>query len=357
MQKKYTILVPRADRTGPTNVAVDIGKIAIRNGWNVRLLFMNNSEIRDDLVDFSEVRRIRLSDFWLCSGVVHTHGLRPDLVGLLFKLFKRCFIVSTLHGNFPHHLKYDYSPFILWVAWAIWSSVLYKYDHRVCISESMRRYYHRQFPTLHFDLVYNFRLHIETKTYEPDKLANIWIAKQHAIGKVLLIYVGSLNQRKNILALVKAVIKSENISLLVCGQGKMKDSLVREIVSSEGGSRVFLAGHVDNPDDYIKKSHALVLPSFSEGLPLVIIEACKFGVPSLLSNIAVHKELARIGVGEIFDHHNFNDFEQKVMTLYLNRSELDDEFRRILADKYFGAQRCFEKYEEIFKNMFIESVK
>lgn len=345
MHENYTLIVPRADRTGPTNVAVDIGKAAIKRGWRVRLLYLSGSPVREDLNGFAEVRRIKFSDLWRSRGVVHSHGLRPDLVAVLFRLFGGCVVLSTLHGHFPVHLRFDYNSHVLQATWWIWSRALRLLHHRVCISKSMMRFYQRQFPTIRFELAYNFRSPAAANSDTNAEIAR-WLSEQRQLARVVLIYVGSLNPRKNVRSLVGHVLKQPDLSLLVCGEGDELTSCA-ELVAQDHGKSVLLAGHVLNPESLIAKSDILILPSFAEGLPLVTVEAAHIGVPVLLSNLAVHRELVRLGLGEIFNHHDFHDLDAKARRLVRDRSPSSDAARREIWQSFFSPDRGFARYEDI----------
>lgn len=139
--RSYTLIVPRADRTGPTNVAVDIGSAAAAQGWRVTLLYLSGQPSRDDLDAIHEVRKFRFADVFRTRGVVHSHGLRPDLAAWLFTWNRRCVVASTLHGHFPGHLAFDYSPCKVKIAWWVW------FD-RACQIQASRLHFSNHGPPL-----------------------------------------------------------------------------------------------------------------------------------------------------------------------------------------------------------------
>ena len=346
MKGNYTIIVPRADRTGPSNVAVDIGHAAALSGWQVRLLYLSGSPTRDDVTEFSEVRKFRVSDLWRLSGIVHTHGLRPDCVGWLFSWSGRCKVASTLHGHFPQHLTFDYANWKVLLAWFAWSRALRRFALRVCISRTMCRHYRRTLPRMHFELAYNFRPSNNDDASHPSYEILRWLEQQRAHKRVVLTYVGSLTSRKNILPLVRYVAKSTEFSLVVCGQGPLADALVSEVRNSERGA-ILYAGQLLSPDSVVRMSDLLVLPSSAEGLPLVVLEAARLGVPSLLSNIAVHRELAATGLGLTFNHRSYVDFRAKALALSQTRSPESDEVRKAVWRNNFSPEIGFARYEHL----------
>ncbi len=344
----YTLIVPRVDRTGPTNVAVDIGSAAAAQGWNVTLLYLSGMPSRDDLGKFADVRRFRFIDVLRTRGIVHSHGLRPDLVAWLFTWNPRCLVASTLHGHFPGHLAFDYPRWKVKLAWWLWSAALSRFDHRVCISQTMVRHYRRQLPGLSLNLAYNFRGDALPVMETPREGVHSWVQRQRAAGRVVLLYAGSLSTRKNILALVHAILRLPDISLLMCGEGGERSRIEKLLDEQDTQSRLLLAGHVANLRAYLRMVDALVLPSHAEGLPLVVLEAASEGVPSLMSNVAVHRELARFGLGMTFDRHTFSDIRNRAFDLALGRSPFSDAQRIQLWKSKFSPEQGFARYEYLF---------
>ena len=348
MSKIYNIIIPRPDKTGLNNVAVDLGLCAVKNGWTVNLYYLSSSEIRDDLIGFNNVRKFKISDFWGINGVIHTHGLRPDLCGPFFKFFNKNLLISTLHGHFPDHIRFDYIPIVLGIAWHFWSLALKFYDHRVCISNTMFRFYRKRFPNLTLDVIHNFRVGLLDDHLFIDPNFSKWLEIQKSTNKIILIYIGALTVRKNISPLIDKILSSDQISLLICGDGPLYHDVNFKVSSSSRGNQIYIAGQVKNPSFYLAASDILVLPSHAEGLPLVVIEALNQGIPCLLSNIAVHRELVSLGAGDVFDRYKFSDLIFKAKNLSASRTKKLDADRINIWNKLFSPDIGFKKYLNLF---------
>lgn len=346
--RSYTLIVPRVDRTGPTNVAVDIGSAAATQGWQVTLLYLSGQPSRDDLGAFHEVRKFHLTDVFRTRGIVHSHGLRPDLVAWLFTWNPRCVVASTLHGHFPGHLAFDYSPCKVKLAWWVWSNALARFSHRICISQTMVRHYRRQLPGMTWDLAYNFRADGSPVTATPRPEVLEWVERQRSAGRIVLLFAGSLSARKNVFALVQAVLKLPHVALLICGEGGERARITELLLAQDDGGRCQLAGHVADLRPFLRMADALVLASHAEGLPLVVLEAASEGVPCLMSNVAVHRELARRGFGATFDRHTFSDLGSQASALARDRSNASDKRRVQLWSSAFAPQQGFAQYERLF---------
>lgn len=342
--RHYTLIVPRADRTGPTNVAVDLGNAAAKAGWKVDLLFLSGQVLRDDLEAFADVRQLKLADLTALGGVVHTHGLRPDLVGWLLSWNRKCTVVTTLHGHFPQHLTYDHAHWQVAIVWAIWRWSLRRFAARVCISHAMRRHYQRQLPGLTFDVAYNSRSQPAEVAPLPEPLQH-WLQGQRAAQRLVLAYVGALSARKNVGFLLQAVADTSHLCLVLCGRGPLEGQIAAMSKQPELNDRVLMLGQVSNASAVIAQSDMLVLASYAEGFPLVVLEAASVDRRSLLSNIAVHRELAVLGLGATFARGSTRDFARAATQL---ATRPHDGTTSALWKDRFSPQAGFSRYEEIF---------
>jgi L-malate glycosyltransferase len=352
--RHYTLLVPRLDRTGPCNVAVDVGEAAALAGWHVTLLYLSGSPLRDDLRGFAEVRRFRLADAFRLKGVVHTHCLRPDLFGALLTLNRRCVVLTTLHNYFLYDLSFDHARWKVRLAWCGWRWAISRMHHRVCISQAMCRYYGRLIPHKKFDLAYNFRPELKSNAEavrHPLPMeahsATVWMSNQRRQARLCLVYVGSLSLRKNLLGLLRALVRAPDLSLVLCGQGPLRNELERCVAALALDDRVFFAGQLQAPEHVLRQADALVLASFAEGLPLVVIEAARLGVPAILSNIAVHRELEALGLGLTFDRHGFSNFAA-IARHAASKTSAEHKLRlRAAWRRHFAPEVGFAQYAQL----------
>lgn len=117
-----------------------------------------------------------------------------------------------------------------------------------------------------------------------------------------LISIGRLSEQKGQLLLIEAAAKIAHeaapFELVLIGDGPMRAQLEQAIQRSGLNGTVRLAGWMDS--QAIRReliaSRALVMPSFAEGLPVVIMEAMALGRPVLSTAIAGIPELVRDGV-------------------------------------------------------------
>lgn len=112
-----------------------------------------------------------------------------------------------------------------------------------------------------------------------------------------LVCVGRLSEQKGQLLLIEALdrLKQAGIDCQVTlvGDGELRGAIETLIERYHLGDRVQITGWASSETvrDYLLKARALVLPSFAEGLPVVIMEAFALGRPVLSTYVAGIPEL------------------------------------------------------------------
>lgn len=114
-----------------------------------------------------------------------------------------------------------------------------------------------------------------------------------------LVCVGRLCEAKGQMLLVEAVerLRSQgvNLQLVLAGDGPMRAEIDQAIAAQALGDRIRITGWISS--DQVRRelcaARALVLPSFAEGLPVVIMEAMALRRPVLCTYVAGIPELVR----------------------------------------------------------------
>jgi glycosyltransferase involved in cell wall biosynthesis len=109
--------------------------------------------------------------------------------------------------------------------------------------------------------------------------------------------IGRLTAQKGQISLIdafaKMIDKGYDANLIFVGDGELRERIEQNIAAYEIQDRVTITGYV--PESEVRKllagSRALVLPSFAEGLPMVIMEAFAVGRPVISTYVAGIPEL------------------------------------------------------------------
>jgi glycosyltransferase involved in cell wall biosynthesis len=112
-----------------------------------------------------------------------------------------------------------------------------------------------------------------------------------------LVCIGRLAPAKGHLMLVeafsRAVKSGVDAKLVFCGDGELRGEIQNRVAADDLQGRVEITGWIDEAEvrRRLLSSRCLVLPSFAEGLPMVIMEAFALGRPVISSMIAGIPEL------------------------------------------------------------------
>jgi glycosyltransferase involved in cell wall biosynthesis len=111
---------------------------------------------------------------------------------------------------------------------------------------------------------------------------------------------GRLSPEKGFGILVDAaaeVVKVEPaLGFVLFGDGPLRESLARQIAACGLEGRFILAGFRSDLDRFLPHLDLMVLPSFSEGLPNVVLEALAAGVPVVATAVGGTPEVIDDGV-------------------------------------------------------------
>jgi glycosyltransferase involved in cell wall biosynthesis len=104
----------------------------------------------------------------------------------------------------------------------------------------------------------------------------------------VVLCLGSLTPEKDHATALSALAEIPDAWLLVVGEGPLRSPLER-LAEELAPGRVVFSGAIGDPARAYASADALVLPSVTEGMPAVLIEAAMCGVPAVASDVgAVH---------------------------------------------------------------------
>ena len=132
---------------------------------------------------------------------------------------------------------------------------------------------------------------VDLATFKPDSAVRNAMRTHLGVqsAEVLLLFVGRLTRDKGVLDLASAFrsVADQHSEVRLVVVGPDEESL-RPAMSSACGAhvnRVQFFEHTDRPQDFMAAADVLCLPSYREGIGVVIIEAAACGVPAVASRI------------------------------------------------------------------------
>lgn len=142
----------------------------------------------------------------------------------------------------------------------------------------------------------------------------------------IVLCVGRLSREKGVSFFFDALSLIEKRGLrvhgLIVGDGPLRATLEKQLDELGLGSRVTFTGHQEDVRPYYGSAAICVLPSLTEGLPLVLLEAMASGVPCIATEVGGTKEVISHGVdGLLVPPSSSRALASAIERLLTNRQE------------------------------------
>jgi colanic acid/amylovoran biosynthesis glycosyltransferase len=320
---------------GILKAAVALSKTLIRNpfgllrglkhtfklgGWDVKRLLYHAFYLAEAMLVGQWMRSQNIKH-------LHVHFATPAAsVGMLVKTVFGYSFSFTVHG--PDEF-YDAAGYNL-------PEKILAADFIFCISHYARSQVMKLSPVQAWPKFDVCRLGVDPQRFIP-------VPKTNQTETCNLLCVGRLTPAKGQAILLESVAQLQNqgisVTLTLVGMGPDEQSL-RQYAEHLGISRqVHFTGAVDQDHilDFYKAADIFVLPSFAEGLPVVLMEAMAMEIPCITTAITGIPELIRNGEDGLLvaasDSAGFNEAIIKLATDESLRHELGKAGRlRVLSD-------------------------
>lgn len=229
--------------------------------------------------------------------IVHFHALGPALFSWLPRLFSSAKVLVTCQGLDWQRAKWGKlaSQMIYWG-----ERMAVKFAHSiVVVSEDLKDYFWKNYQ-INTIYIPNGPAEYATSDSEFNYLKSLGLKP----GRYLL-FLGRLVPEKRPELLIEAFKATEESGWKLLLAGGSSDTteytaLLNNLAKSD--RRVLFAGEVQGNRlaEIVRGAGFFVLPSDLEGLPLVMLEAMREGIPVIASDIAPHRQLIGTDRGTLF---------------------------------------------------------
>ena len=242
--------------------------------------------------------------------IIHAHYIiPPGLIALLGSFITGKPYYVTVHGSDALILSSNIliRPFI--------KIILKKAEKVIVISEKLaEKILKLGIPQDKIMITYNM---VDTETFNPQIKSSF--KKEIGTKKPIILFVGNLVPQKGIEYLIKAkkYLKKDS-KLVIVGGGPLLKKL-KDITKKENIKDVLFTGPRTDINNIMAAADIIVLPSISEGFPIVLLEAMAMGKPVVATKVG--------GIPEIVD--------EKVGILVgpKNPRRLADAIEKLLSDE------------------------
>lgn len=190
-----------------------------------------------------------------------------------------------------------------------------------------------------------------SRAYSAEEKENI--RKKYSLPEKFLLYIGTLQPRKNIPIAIEA-LKDLNIALVLAGNRKAHnfDPEIDDAIKKNNlADKIIFPGWIDEEDKpaLLQMAACFVFPTLYEGFGIPVIEAMAAGTPVVCSGIPVLREISK-DAALFCDPENSQEFAENISKVLADenlQNSLLEKGKKIAQN--FNWQKTAEKTLEIYQ--------
>jgi glycosyltransferase involved in cell wall biosynthesis len=165
-----------------------------------------------------------------------------------------------------------------------------------------------------------------------------------------LVAIGRLSPEKGFDLLLRAFAQvresgAPHYQLLIAGEGPARATLEQTIGLLGLQECVLLPGYVAGADRLLAHAAGFVMSSFTEGMPLVLLEAMQWGVPVLATAVGAIPEILREGGGQLVAPRDLAALRQGLVSVLSSGAVAAPPGGVV---ERFGSARMAEEYQQAY---------
>ncbi len=171
-------------------------------------------------------------------------------------------------------------------------------------------------------------------------------------------YIGRLSEEKGALQFAQSlplILKDKERKVLIVGEGESGEKVRKIVADSNIANMVELPGWVENKKipSCLNKIEILVIPSFTEGLPNIVLEAMACGTLVLATPVGSIPELIKDEETGFVLPDNSPECIAKNVIRALNHPNLEELTKnaRVLIEDKFTYEKAVERYRNILDSL------
>jgi len=276
--------------------------------------------------------------------IIHTNSTKPGVVARFAAKLARCpLVVHTVHGIAYHRFESLGKRIFYYAIEAFFS--LFS-DHLVSVN--------------HFYLKYYPFIRYKTCIHNSVELNDISIALREDIRTLRLGYMARLDKQKDPLTLLKSVkygiehnyFSRDSLSVLIAGEGELSQGCRDYVADNKLDDVISFAGWVSDKQSFYNKIDVFCLPSIFEAFGLVFLEAARFNIPSISTDVeGIPEVVIDNETGLLVKPKDYKEMAKKIKR-YIEDAELvkiHGNNARERMQKYFSKQDMLNKYNAIYE--------
>lgn len=237
--------------------------------------------------------------------IIHSHDNMTSLLSLIYKKIfnKKIKIISHIHACNEWLIKYNLKKIID-------KMVRNKYDLNIFCGRNVRKFYLENASYLNKDktIILSNSVYLPQKNIKKKEIKNIY-------G-----YVGRLSEEKGIFDLIKEIKKNINLfknkKFYIIGSGPQEKEIKEYVKKHDMEKNFIFWGFKAEVECFYENMDVLMIPSHTEALPMVLLEAMAHGVIVLSMDVgSIGEVIINQKNGFLIKKGNYKEFIERLLML------------------------------------------
>ncbi len=326
------------------NSQTEFIKQANKEGIKTLILNGENKGIFNDiqkLITLLKANNIKI----LC-----THGYKEDIIGFFAAKVTGIKKVAMVHGWTGHTFRVK-------IYEILDKFILRFFDRIIIVTESLKSKLLKMGISESKIITIHNAIDLDKYSYNTDgekvKTEFNIDASEKIVGTI-----GRLSKEKGykyLLKTAKEVVRQyPNVKFIIVGEGSERENLVKMSKELRIQDKVIFTGYRKDIELFFSAFNVFVLPSLTEGLPNVILEALAFRKPVVATNVGGVGELVRHKeTGWLTESANINGLFEGISFCLMNQTEAQQMARnghKLIKERFTVEQRV-TKMEDLYREI------
>lgn len=289
--------------------------------------------------------------------IVQTHVLKANFLGTIAARMAKVPVVIATEMTLKNTAPSSVGRFRDKIIQPFAGFIINNCDKFIVTSNYIKNEWNRSRKKHHFEVIYPpFNLEKYDKAIRvPRKIVP-------SIGSRIG-FVGRLSEEKAVNTLLDAMVRVHKsvpeADLTIVGTGPLEDRLKTYCLKNGLESCVKFTGYKANSFEELKEMDVFVLPSRTEGCPIVILEAMAMGLPVVATNVGGNPELVSNNeTGFLVPFNDRDKMAQSILTLITDRerARIFGQNGRKKAFTQFHPSLFTSKHQELYRRIYEEKI-